>query len=133
VTESAIAENCEVAVDVLAELRQLGVGVYIDDFGTGYSSLSSLHAYPIDTLKIDQSFVSGDEATTVNWEMVRVIIGMARNLGLDVIAEGIETSEQLEAIRQLGCQLGQGFLFSRPVQPEEVERFLTAPNIDFVA
>jgi diguanylate cyclase (GGDEF)-like protein/PAS domain S-box-containing protein len=133
VTESAIAENAEVAVGILAQLRGLGVGVYIDDFGTGYSSLSSLHSYPIDTLKIDQSFVSGDGRAPDNWEIVRIIIGLANNLGLDVIAEGIETHEQLEAIRQLGCHLGQGFLFSRPVQPSEVERFLASPQIDVVA
>jgi diguanylate cyclase (GGDEF)-like protein/PAS domain S-box-containing protein len=133
VTESAIAENAEVAVGVLAELKSIGVRVYIDDFGTGYSSLSSLHSYPIDTLKIDQSFVSGEGQTADSWEIVRIIIGLARNLGLEVIAEGIETSEQLETIRQLGCHLGQGFLFSRPVQPAEVERFLRAPKIEVVA
>jgi diguanylate cyclase (GGDEF)-like protein/PAS domain S-box-containing protein len=133
VTESSIVENASVAVQVLAELKHLGIRVYIDDFGTGYSSLSSLHSYPIDTLKIDQSFVSGDSTSHDNWEIVRIIIGLAHNLGLEVIAEGIETPEQLDAIRELGCHLGQGFLFSRPVLPTEVERFLGAPEIDIVA
>jgi EAL domain-containing protein (putative c-di-GMP-specific phosphodiesterase class I) len=133
VTESSIVENSSVAVQILAELRQLGIRVYIDDFGTGYSSLSSLHSYPVDTLKIDQSFVSGDGTNHENWEIVRIIIGLANNLGLEVIAEGIETTEQLDAIRELGCSLGQGFLFSKPVLPIEVERFLGAPEIDIVA
>jgi diguanylate cyclase (GGDEF)-like protein/PAS domain S-box-containing protein len=133
VTESSIAENASVAVQVLAELKQLGIRVYIDDFGTGYSSLSCLHSYPIDTLKIDQSFVSGHAAAPGNWEIVRIIIGLAENLGLEVIAEGIETPEQLDAIRELGCHLGQGFLFSRPVCPAEVELFLGAPQINIVA
>jgi EAL domain-containing protein (putative c-di-GMP-specific phosphodiesterase class I) len=133
VTESSIADNEEVAVEVLAQLKKLGVGVYIDDFGTGYSSLSSLHSFPIDTLKIDRSFVSGAANRPGNWEIVRVIIGLADNMGLDVIAEGIETSEQLEAVRRLGCNLGQGFLFSRPVQPSEVRRFLDTSTIEMEA
>jgi diguanylate cyclase (GGDEF)-like protein/PAS domain S-box-containing protein len=124
VTESSIVENAEVASDVLADLKDLGIRVYVDDFGTGYSSLSSLHSFPIDTLKIDQSFISGDAEESGGWEIVRVIIGLARALGLEVIAEGIETSEQLDAIRNLGCNYGQGYLFSRPVPPTEAERFL---------
>jgi EAL domain-containing protein (putative c-di-GMP-specific phosphodiesterase class I) len=124
VTESSIVQNEEIAADVLAELRALGVRVYIDDFGTGYSSLSSLHSYPIDTLKIDQSFISGDAGAAQNWEIVRVIIGLAKALGLEVIAEGIETSEQLNVIRGLGCSHGQGYLFSRPVPSDEAERLL---------
>jgi diguanylate cyclase (GGDEF)-like protein/PAS domain S-box-containing protein len=128
VTESSIVENAEVAASVLAKLRSLGVRVYIDDFGTGSSSLSSLHSYPIDSLKIDQSFISGDHGPAHNWEIVRVIIGLAKALGLEVIAEGIETSEQLHVIRGLGCPYGQGYLFSRPVPSEEAARFLSAPK-----
>jgi EAL domain-containing protein (putative c-di-GMP-specific phosphodiesterase class I) len=130
VTESSIVENAEVASDVLSELKALGIRVYVDDFGTGYSSLSSLHSFPIDTLKIDQSFISGDAKETGGWEIVRVIIGLARALGLEVIAEGIETSEQLDTIRDLGCNYGQGFLFSRPVPSIEAERFLTGTNFE---
>jgi EAL domain-containing protein (putative c-di-GMP-specific phosphodiesterase class I) len=130
VTESSIVENEEVAAGVLARLRALGVRVYIDDFGTGYSSLSSLHSYPIDTLKIDQSFISGDHGPAHNWEIVRVIIGLAKALGLEVIAEGIETSEQLSVIRGLGCPYGQGYLFSRPVPSEEAVRFLETPRFE---
>jgi len=130
VTESSIVENAEVAAGVLAQLRALGVRVYIDDFGTGYSSLSSLHSYPIDSLKIDQSFISGDHGPSHNWEIVRVIIGLAQALGLEVIAEGIETSEQLQAIRGLGCPYGQGYLFSRPVPSDEAVRFLETSRFE---
>jgi EAL domain-containing protein (putative c-di-GMP-specific phosphodiesterase class I) len=130
VTESSIVENADVAADVLAELKELGVRVYIDDFGTGYSSLSSLHSFPIDTLKIDRSFISGDAVRAGGWEIVRIIIGLAQALGLDVIAEGIETSEQLQAIRELGCSHGQGFLFSPAVEPSEAERFLAEPTFE---
>jgi EAL domain-containing protein (putative c-di-GMP-specific phosphodiesterase class I) len=126
-------QNAAVAADVLAELKALGVLVYIDDFGTGYSSLSSLHSFPIDTLKIDQSFVSGTENRPGNWEIVKVIIGLAKNLGLEVIAEGIETVEQLSAIRDLGCHYGQGFYFSRPVRPAEVAGLFDSPTIEVVA
>ena len=129
VTESSIVANSEIAVEVLEELKDLGVRVYIDDFGTGYSSLSALHSYPIDTLKIDQSFVSGIAGKPGNWEIVRVIVGLAQNLGLDVIAEGIETSEQLAVVRDLGCHYGQGYLFSRPVCRDEIPRFLSSPHI----
>ncbi len=131
VTESSIAENPLVAAEVLSELKNLGVRVYIDDFGTGYSSLSSLHSFPIDTLKIDQSFISGDSQKAGGWEIVRVIIGLARALGLEVIAEGIETSEQLDAIRDLGCQYGQGYLFSRPMPCTEAEQYLTQEKNKF--
>ncbi len=130
VTESSIVENAEVAAGVLAQLRALGVRVYIDDFGTGYSSLSSLHSYPIDSLKIDRSFISGDPGPTHNWEIVRVIIGLAKALGLEVIAEGIETSEQLHVIRGLGCPYGQGYLFSRPVPSDEAVRFLETSRFE---
>ncbi len=130
VTESSIVENEDIAADVLSELQNLGVRVYIDDFGTGYSSLSSLNSFPIDTLKIDRSFISGDTERTGGWEIVRVIIGLAQALGLDVIAEGIETSEQLDTVRSLGCNYGQGFLFSRPVAPSEAEKFLTTSKFE---
>ncbi len=130
VTESSIVENADIAAEVLTELRALGVRVYIDDFGTGYSSLSSLHSFPIDTLKIDRSFISGNSARTGGWEIVRVIIGLAKALGLDVIAEGIETSEQLDTIRNLGCNLGQGFLFSQAVESSEAEAFLRTSKFE---
>jgi len=95
----------------------------MDDFGTGYSSLSYLHRFPIHTLKIDRSFISNKGEDGDN-EIVRTIIMLARNLGLDVVAEGVETVEQLAYLRALDCEYAQGFLFSRPLEPNMVESAL---------
>src|SRR5207244_12652615 len=99
---------------MLMQLRAKHIKVGIYDFGTGYSSLSYLHKLPIDALKVDRSFVSQIESDAEKLEIVRTIITLAHNLGLDVIAEGIETREQMFILRELGCELGQGYLFSRP-------------------
>jgi EAL domain-containing protein (putative c-di-GMP-specific phosphodiesterase class I) len=111
-------ENAEMATALLNQLRALGVHLSIDDFGTGYSSLSYLHRFPVDTLKIDRSFVgrmsSGDE----NLEIVRTIITLAGNLGMEVIAEGVESEWQKERLRELKCKFAQGYLFSPPVEAE---------------
>ena len=112
-------DNPENAIAMLNRLRQLGVQLSIDDFGTGYSSLSYLHRFPIDTLKVDRSFVSTMEDGSENGEIVRTIIALAKTLKLDVVAEGIETIHQLHQLRILGCEYGQGYLFSRPVPAEE--------------
>jgi diguanylate cyclase (GGDEF)-like protein/PAS domain S-box-containing protein len=116
VTESVVVDNVEAAAATLARLRALGAGVYLDDFGTGYSSLSSLHRLPIDALKVDRSFVAriGEDG---GGQMVRTVATIARNLGLAVVAEGIETSEQLRVVRALGCEYAQGFLFSPALDP----------------
>jgi EAL domain-containing protein (putative c-di-GMP-specific phosphodiesterase class I) len=98
----------------------LGVKVYIDDFGTGYSSLSHLQRLPCDTLKIDRSFVGRLGTEKGSGEIVHAIVSLARNLGMNVVAEGIETKQQLEALRKLGCELGQGFWFSAPLDPAAV-------------
>lgn len=123
-TESAIMENAETAIAMLAEIRELGVQISIDDFGTGYSSLSYLHRFPIDMLKVDRSFVSAMEDGTENGEIVRTVIALAKTLGLSVVAEGIETIHQLHQLRVLGCEFGQGYLFSRPVPVDEVEKII---------
>ena len=115
ITEGMLVQNSELARSHLTELRSLGVRIGIDDFGTGYSSLSYLHNFPIDTLKIDRSFVSGIETEHDKIEIVRTIIVLAHSLGLDVTAEGIETVGQLNILRDLGCECGQGYYFSRPV------------------
>lgn len=119
ITETVVMENAELATNTLLQLRKLGVHLSIDDFGTGYSSLSYLHRFPVNTLKIDRSFISrmanGDE----NSEIVRTICTLANNLGMEVVAEGVETREQLALLRTLKCEYGQGYLFSRPVDAEK--------------
>ncbi len=121
ITESAIMENAENTITMLKNIRALGIKLSIDDFGTGYSSLSYLHRFPIDTLKVDRSFVSSMEDGSENGEIVRTIIALAKTLNLDVVAEGIETIHQLHQLRILGCDNGQGYLFSRPVPVEEAQ------------
>jgi diguanylate cyclase (GGDEF)-like protein len=121
ITESAIMENAENTITMLKNIRALGIKLSIDDFGTGYSSLSYLHRFPIDTLKVDRSFVSSMEDGSENGEIVRTIIALAKTLKLDVVAEGIETIHQLHQLRILGCDHGQGYLFSRPVPIEEAQ------------
>ncbi|MBS1794768.1 MAG: EAL domain-containing protein [Acidobacteria bacterium] len=128
ITESAVMENAEATIMMLKQLRALGVNLSIDDFGTGYSSLSYLHRFPIDTLKVDRSFVSTMEDGSENGEIVRTIIALAKTLNLDVVAEGIETIHQLHQLRILGCEYGQGYLFSRPVPLDEAQEILDDPT-----
>lgn len=127
-TESGLIPNMRIALEVLGGLRKLGVSLLMDDFGTGYSSLNHLHMFPFDTLKIDRSFVGrmteGDEPL----QIVRTIIELARVLGMDVVAEGIETLEQYRLLRQLGCRYGQGFLLARPMTAEAVTQLLRLPG-----
>lgn len=129
ITESVVIENVEAASEMLKRMRMLGVGLSIDDFGTGYSSLSSLHRFPISTLKIDASFVSRMNGHNENTEIVRTIISLADNLGMEVIAEGVETLEQATKLRTFGCEQGQGYFFARPSSVKDAERLLreTAP------
>ncbi|MEG4204802.1 EAL domain-containing protein [Microcoleus sp. Pol7_A1] len=115
ITEGVIMENSESAVAILAELKQLEIQLYIDDFGTGYSSLSRLHTFPTDALKIDRAFVSRMTEDEGNEAIVQTILILASHLGMDVIAEGIETIEQLNLLRALQCEYGQGYFFSKPV------------------
>jgi diguanylate cyclase (GGDEF)-like protein/PAS domain S-box-containing protein len=115
ITESMVMENFDTAIQMLAQLKNLGVGLSIDDFGTGYSSLSYLHRFPIDTLKIDRSFVTQMTDNSENGEIVRTIVTLARSLAMNVIAEGVETRAQLTQLRDLGCDFGQGYLFSKAV------------------
>jgi diguanylate cyclase (GGDEF)-like protein/PAS domain S-box-containing protein len=124
ITESVVMENIDTATDMLRQLRALGVKLAIDDFGTGYSSLSYLHRFPIDTLKIDRSFVTRMSENNENTEIVRTIIVLAQNLGMDVVAEGVETNEQLVLLQKLGCENGQGYFFSKPVNAGSAERII---------
>ena len=125
ITESAVMENAEMAVTVLKQLKDLGVQLSVDDFGTGYSSLSYLHRFPLDTLKIDRSFVSRIGEADENGEIVRTIVTLAENLGMDVVAEGIETLGQLSELRRLNCRQGQGFLFAKPLDATAATAWLS--------
>jgi len=123
ITESVVMDDIELAIEMLNHLRVLGVESSIDDFGTGYSSLSYLHRFPSTTLKIDRSFV-GRMSDNENVEIVRTILLLARNLGMKVIAEGVEKEDQLEQLRALSCDYGQGYLFSKPANATNVTRLL---------
>jgi diguanylate cyclase (GGDEF)-like protein/PAS domain S-box-containing protein len=114
-TESLLIDDLEHTLDVLTRLRAMGVRMAIDDFGTGYSSLNYLKQFPVDTLKIDQSFIQNLPGNNDDAQITRTIIAMAHNLGLGVIAEGVETKEQLEFLQQVDCEEVQGFYFSKPV------------------
>jgi diguanylate cyclase (GGDEF)-like protein/PAS domain S-box-containing protein len=119
ITESAVMADPAAAAETLQQIKNLGIRLAIDDFGTGYSSLSYLHRFPLDTLKIDRSFISGGgEGDTM--EIARTIMPMAKNLRLDVVAEGVETLEQVALLKRLQCKYAQGYYFSKPLAPEEV-------------
>ncbi|HKC63529.1 MAG TPA: EAL domain-containing protein, partial [Pyrinomonadaceae bacterium] len=124
ITESAVMENVETATDILNRLRALGLRVSMDDFGTGYSSLSHLRRFPIDTLKIDRSFVNQMTEDVENAEIVRTIVGLAQNLGMDLVAEGVETPEQVEMLKSLGCEYGQGYFFAKPLDYQRAEQYI---------
>jgi diguanylate cyclase (GGDEF)-like protein/PAS domain S-box-containing protein len=125
ITESVVMEDGEAAAAMLSQLRELGIELCIDDFGTGYSSLSYLHKFPIHTLKIDRSFVSRIGPAGENLEIVRAIVMLARSLGMEVVAEGVETPVQLAQLRDLGCEYGQGYFFSRPLDSEAATALLS--------
>jgi diguanylate cyclase (GGDEF)-like protein/PAS domain S-box-containing protein len=120
ITESAVIDVPELAIDVLYRLRNLGVKVHLDDFGTGYSSLAYLQRFAVDTLKIDQGFIQRLSGDGGGGEIVQTIVTLARNLGMDALAEGIESSEQLATVRELGCSYAQGYFFSRPVPAADI-------------
>jgi diguanylate cyclase (GGDEF)-like protein len=124
ITESVVMENAKATVAMLGRLRALGLELHIDDFGTGYSSLSYLHRFPVDRLKIDRSFVSNMSMEDKNSEIVRTIIQLARNLGMGVVAEGVQTAEQLAHLKALGCEHGQGYFFSRPLAADQVDSLI---------
>jgi EAL domain-containing protein (putative c-di-GMP-specific phosphodiesterase class I) len=126
VTETVMMENAEVALATLAQLKDRQLRISIDDFGTGYSSLSYLQRLPVDNLKIDQSFVAHMKPAGESLEIVRGIITLAHSLGKQVIAEGVETGEQLALLRSLECDYGQGYLFSEPMEPEAARKLMAA-------
>ncbi|MEB3311878.1 MAG: EAL domain-containing protein [Snowella sp.] len=126
ITESAIIENIDSATQILNQLRDRCIQISIDDFGTGYSSLNYLHRFPINTLKIDRSFVNQIEGDGERKAIVKTIIELAHILKMDVIAEGIETRTQQQLLAELNCEFGQGFLFSKPLPQADITQWLTA-------
>ena len=134
ITESAVLADPEAATYALERLKSLGVRLAIDDFGIGYSSLAQLKALlPVDTIKIDKSFVDGLNNNSEDTAIVDAVLRLAAGLNLSAVAEGVETSEQVEALIALGCQLSQGFHFARPQPPEELERLLAIDTLGELA
>ena len=125
VTESTVMENSDRSLSVLSELAELGVSLSTDDFGTGYSSLSYLHRFPFTRLKIDRSFINKMDEDEKSAAIVKTVLLLGENFGIEVVAEGIETEYQLELLRSLGCQLGQGYIFSQPVDADSAIAFLS--------
>ncbi|WP_413173840.1 putative bifunctional diguanylate cyclase/phosphodiesterase [Anabaena azotica] len=124
ITETAIMENFAAAAQVIENIRQRGIQLSIDDFGTGYSSLSYLHSFPVDNLKIDRSFIQHLHEKSDNLGLVNAIVQIAKTMNMHIIAEGIETNNQLEQLKLLNCQFGQGYLFSEPLNPEKLTKFI---------
>lgn len=124
ITETVIIQNLASVANVISRLHERLIQLSIDDFGTGYSSLSYLHSFPVDNLKIDQSFIHRLHQEKTNLGLLTAIVQIAKTMEMDLIAEGIETSEQLIQLKLLGCQFGQGYLFSKPVPPEEIANLL---------
>jgi EAL domain-containing protein (putative c-di-GMP-specific phosphodiesterase class I) len=123
ITESAIMRDQQLAIRTLRKLRELGLKLDLDDFGTGYSSLASLHLFPLDVLKIDRSFVANIGRGRDFAALVHAVSQLARNLGIAVVAEGIETPDQLQMLQALDCQFGQGYLFSKPLPADRAMNF----------
>jgi len=124
ITESVLMQNVDETVDILQKIKAMGVRLALDDFGTGYSSLSYLRRFPIDVLKIDQSFVRGLNVNSQDAQLISAIIGMGKSLELNIIAEGVETVEQLNFLKAQQCEEGQGFLFSKAVPPKDFAHML---------
>ncbi|MBD2681242.1 EAL domain-containing protein [Nostoc paludosum FACHB-159] len=129
ITESMLIENISKTIDLLTELKARKIQISIDDFGTGYSSLNYLHRLPTDNLKIDRSFVSQMQEGNRNYQVVSSIIALSNHLGLGTVAEGIETPQQLQWLQQLGCEFGQGYLFSQPLDRQTAEALLASKTL----
>ncbi|MDJ0519931.1 MAG: EAL domain-containing protein [Trichodesmium sp. MO_231.B1] len=126
ITETTIMENEQIVKGILSELKAMNIQLNIDDFGTGYSSLSRLRNFPIDTLKIDRSFVMTMDTESQNLEITKAIISLAANLEIDVIAKGVETVTQLALLRDLNCKYGQGYFFSKPVDSSQATKLIAS-------
>jgi EAL domain-containing protein (putative c-di-GMP-specific phosphodiesterase class I) len=129
-TESVVLRNPEHSIVLLHRLQQLGIRLALDDFGTGYSSLSYLMRLPVDTLKIDRSFVEGLPEGANESQIVRMIIALAKSVHIEVVAEGVETTAQRDFLIDLGCEFLQGYLFAKPLPADEFRTLLAAPDCD---
>jgi EAL domain-containing protein (putative c-di-GMP-specific phosphodiesterase class I) len=129
ITESMVMNKVESTITMLKQLQEIGVETSIDDFGTGYSSLSYLPRFPISTLKVDRSFVNSISENNENLEIVGTIIMLAHNLRMKVIAEGVESSDQIVHLRRMKCEFAQGFFFSRPLSPDEATTLVAHDNV----
>lgn len=129
ITESTLMQHANITIDILKKLKATGVQVYIDDFGTGYSSLNYLQRFPVNTLKIDRAFVNQMLQSPESDALIETIITMAEKLNLNVVAEGIETEAQLQRLKTLGCGLGQGYLFAKPLRADEVPGYLMGHSV----
>jgi len=127
ITESALMNDTESLSKTLADIRAMNVQLHMDDFGTGYSSLSYLNRFPINSLKIDRSFVGNLGLCEETWKIVQAIVNLGKNLEMELIAEGIENIMQLRMLQTLKCDYGQGYYFAKPLEPDEVKRLIAAP------
>ncbi|WP_420908105.1 putative bifunctional diguanylate cyclase/phosphodiesterase [Dysosmobacter acutus] len=130
ITESAYTENPQQIIDTVSHLRELGYIVEMDDFGSGYSSLHMLCKMPVDILKLDMKFIQSEPATLVNQEIMRFIINLAHLMSLDVVAEGVETAEQLDRLREIGCEYVQGYYLAKPMPVKEFEQLIKKESCD---
>jgi EAL domain-containing protein (putative c-di-GMP-specific phosphodiesterase class I) len=128
ITESLAMSDAERSETILWLLKGLGIGLSIDDFGTGYSSLSYLRRFPVNTLKIDRSFISGIGNDTESAEIVRTIVTLSHNLGLDVVGEGVETLEHAAMLKEFGCEFAQGYFYYKPLNKAAAEALLEIQN-----
>jgi len=124
ITESALVHSFSEGAAAVQRLHAMSVGLHLDDFGTGYSSLAYLHSFPVQALKVDRSFVNRMCHAPRQYAIVKAIVSLAHDLEMEVVAEGVETLAQLEALRALHCRRGQGFLFSKPLPADQAERLL---------
>lgn len=129
ITETILMDNFQMAFDQLSALQKLGIQIYIDDFGTGYSSFSYLNQLPIDALKIDRSFISAEGSEGNNWKIVQTILSLAKSMGIDAIAEGVEDADQLAKLTALGCGYLQGYFISKPLDVPSAEAFMVSTAI----
>src|SRR4029079_9881223 len=124
IAESSVMDRSETSLGVLRGLRNLGVRIVLDDFGTGYSSLAYLRQLPLDTIKVDRSFVTDLDVRDPNVGIIRAVVSLAHGLGITVVAEGIETEEQARRLRELGCDMGQGYAWAHPAEPIRVGQYV---------